>query len=106
MFDVIVANLPYVSEGDWPSLAPEIRGHEPRAALVAGPSGTEVVERLLVEAPPHLAPGGVLADEIGDTQAERVLGTARRCFREAQSYVMKDLGGRDRVLVVRNTAGG
>jgi release factor glutamine methyltransferase len=105
-FDVIVANLPYVSAGDWPSLAPEISGHEPRAALVAGPSGTEVVERLLAEVLPHLAPGGLLAAEIGDTQAARVLGAARRCFREAQSYVMKDLGGRDRVLVVRNTAGG
>src|SRR5438309_422856 len=46
-FDVIVANLPYVSEADWRGLPPEIRDHEPRAALVGGVRGTEAIERLL-----------------------------------------------------------
>lgn len=106
IFDVIVANLPYVSEADWSELAPEIRDHEPRGALVSGPTGTEVVERLLEVAPMHLAIGGVLAAEIGDTQAERVLNAARRRFPGARSCVMKDLGGRDRMLVVRIARGG
>ncbi len=106
VLDVIVANLPYISEADWAALAPEIRDHEPREALVAGPTGTEVVERLLEQAPEHLPPGGVLAAEIGDTQAERVLDAARRCFPGARSCVMKDLGGRDRMLVVRIATGG
>ena len=106
VFDVIVANLPYVSAAGWAALAPEIREHEPPPALVAGETGTEAVERLLTEAPAHLARGGVLAAEIGDTQGERALAAARRCFPEAQSYVMKDLGRRDRVLVVRDKSGG
>jgi release factor glutamine methyltransferase len=106
VFDVIVANLPYVSEADWQTLAPEIREREPRLALVAGASGTEVVERLLDQAPTHLAPGGMLAAEIGDTQGARVLTAAHRCFPEAECCVMKDLGGRDRVLVVRTGSGG
>ncbi|MBI5285348.1 MAG: peptide chain release factor N(5)-glutamine methyltransferase [Chloroflexi bacterium] len=105
-FDVIVANLPYVSEADWTDLEPEIRDNEPRAALVGGHNGTEVVERLLEQAPAHLAPGGVLAAEIGDTQAERVLAAAHRRFPGALACVMKDLGGRDRMLVVRIGGGG
>ena len=39
-FDLLVANLPYVSEGEWDRLAPEIRRFEPREALVAGPTGS------------------------------------------------------------------
>jgi release factor glutamine methyltransferase len=106
VFDVIVANLPYVSEGDWAQLAPEIREHEPREALVGGPDGTEVIERLLTSAPAHLAQGGVLAAEIGDTQGARLLAAAQRCFPGAQVCVKKDLAGRDRVLEVRERSGG
>ncbi len=105
-FDVIVANLPYVTEDEWPSLAPEIREHEPREALVAGEAGTEIIERLLETAPDHLSAGGVLAAEIGCMQSARLLGVARRRFRNADCHVMKDLGGLDRVLVVRNRRGG
>ncbi len=100
-FDVIVANLPYVSEGDWRVLAPELRDHEPKAALVGGEAGTEIIEAMLRQAPPHLAPGGVLAAEIGDTQGETVLRAAHEAFPEAAACVMKDLAGLDRMLVVR-----
>jgi release factor glutamine methyltransferase len=106
VFDVIVANLPYVSEADWAGLAPEIREHEPREALVGGPEGTEMIERLLAGAPAHLAPGGLLAAEIGDAQGARLLAAAQRCFSGAQVCVKKDLSGRDRVLEVRQGSGG
>ena len=46
-FDLVVANLPYVSERDWARLAPEIARFEPRAALVSGPTGLEAIESLL-----------------------------------------------------------
>jgi release factor glutamine methyltransferase len=101
VFDAIIANLPYVSEGDWASLAPEIREHEPKGALVAGPRGTEAIERLLRQAPAHLAPGGLLAAEIGDTQAAALSEAARAAFPEAEVRVIKDLAGLDRVLAVR-----
>lgn len=103
-FDVVVANLPYVSEDDWQALPPEIRQHEPREALVGGVRGTEAVERLLGQSPPHLAPGGVFAAEIGATQGARLLADARECFPDAGTCVMKDVAGLDRVLVIR--AGG
>ena len=46
-FDLVVANLPYVSEGEWAALAAEIREYEPREALVAGPTGLEAIDALL-----------------------------------------------------------
>ena len=105
VFDVIVANLPYVRESDWRQLPPEIRDHEPREALVGGVEGTETIERLLAIAPAHLTADGLLAAEIGADQRDRVLAAARACFPAATVCVIKDLAALDRVLVVRNGGG-
>jgi len=67
--DVIVSNPPYIAEADWAFLQPEVRLFEPRGALVAGPQGTELHERLLQEASRYLIPGGALIMEIGAGQA-------------------------------------
>jgi release factor glutamine methyltransferase len=101
MFDVIVANLPYVTEEEWPELEPEIREHEPRAALVAGPTGLEVIARLLRSAPDHLAAGGALALEIGARHGGEARRMAREHFPDAAICVTKDIVGHDRVLEVR-----
>jgi release factor glutamine methyltransferase len=100
-FDLVVANLPYVSEGEWQALAPELREWEPRNALVGGKRGTEVIERLLEQAAAHLRPGGVLGLEIGDTQGVCLTALARGCFPEGDIHVRTDLAGLDRMLVVR-----
>jgi len=100
--DIIIANLPYVKSGDWETLPPEIREHEPRAALDGGPTGTEVVERLLRQAPRYLRGGGVLLAEIGWDEGERVAEIARECLAEARIAVKKDLAGLDRLLVVES----
>jgi release factor glutamine methyltransferase len=73
VFDVIVSNPPYVREPDRSSLAPEVRDHEPGAALFAGPDGLDVIRRLVPSAFAALAPGGWLAIEIGYGQAATVL---------------------------------
>ena len=100
-FEVIVANLPYVSARDWDGLAPELRLWEPRDALVGGERGTEIVERLLDRAHGHLAMGGMLAAEIGDTQGAALQAYAHARFPEAEIHVRTDLAGHDRALVVR-----
>lgn len=100
-FDLILANLPYVSRDDWAALPAEIRDWEPSEALIGGERGTEVIEALLDAAPAHLAPSGVLALEIGAGQAASVIATARRCFPTAEIHARKDLAGIDRVVVVR-----
>ena len=68
-FDLIVANLPYVSTRDRHSLAREVL-HDPEVALFAGEAGDELVRRLIEQAPAHLQPGGFLALEIGLGQAD------------------------------------
>jgi release factor glutamine methyltransferase len=99
-FDIVVANLPYISDSAWRDLQPEVRDFEPREALVAGPRGTEAIERLISMAPDHLAPGALVALEFGDTQGVALLRLARACFPVARVSVMKDLAGLDRVLVI------
>ena len=64
-FHAIVANPPYVAEGD-PALAALV--HEPRAALVAGPEGLDALAQICAGAPAHLVAGGLLAVEHGATQ--------------------------------------
>ncbi|HWY41609.1 MAG TPA: peptide chain release factor N(5)-glutamine methyltransferase [Chthoniobacterales bacterium] len=68
-FDLIVANLPYISMKDRSLLAREVL-HDPQVALFAGPAGDELVRRLIEQAPAYLNHGGLLALEIGINQAE------------------------------------
>lgn len=98
--DVLVANPPYVSEVEFAALPEEIRAHEPRSALVAGPVGTEILARIADEAYWWLGVGGWLFVEIGETQGEVAMGLFGGLDRE----VRQDLAGRDRYLVGRRGA--
>lgn len=104
--DVIVANLPYVREGDVPALAPEIREHEPRGALVAGPRGTEVIEGLIAQAPAALARRSLLLCECGDGQGEQLRAAAQGALPGARIEVRRDLAGLDRMLRIECGATG
>ncbi len=96
--DLLVSNPPYVAEGEWPHLPAEVRA-EPYQALVAGPRGTEVLERLAAEAPPWLSPTGIMIAEMGETQAEVVA----RAFRAGgmNARIHHDLTDRPRFVVGR-----
>lgn len=99
--DFLVANPPYVAEAEWDGLAPEIRQHEPRAALVAGPEGTEVIARVLKGAPAYLRAGGTLLVEIGASQGGAVAEMASAVRGLGEVEVRKDYAGLDRMLVAR-----
>jgi release factor glutamine methyltransferase len=71
-FDFIVSNPPYVPTADRGSLHPQVRDHEPAAALFAGPDGLDVYRRLIPQARAALRPNGILALEIGQGQREAV----------------------------------
>lgn len=71
VFDVIAANPPYIAEDAMVTLAPEL-GHEPREALVSGPSGLECYRAIAADAPEYLTDDGVIVVEIGATQASAV----------------------------------
>ena len=67
-FDIIVANLPYIAMQDRHTLSREVL-HDPEEALFAGENGDELIRALIEVAPAHLAPGGLLAIEIGIGQS-------------------------------------
>ncbi len=62
-FDVIVSNPPYVSRSEYDALPDGIKNFEPESALLAGPKGTEVIERLMIQAKDRLNSGGWLLIE-------------------------------------------
>jgi release factor glutamine methyltransferase len=75
-FDLIVANLPYISTQDRQSLAREVL-HDPEVALFAGARGDELLRELIEQTPAHLKPGGLLALEVGIGQAAELTGLLR-----------------------------
>jgi release factor glutamine methyltransferase len=72
-FDGIVSNPPYIAPEEIETLEPEVRDHEPRLALGTHPDVLHFYRRLAAEAPPLLAPGGLLAVEVGQGQADAVM---------------------------------
>lgn len=95
----IVSNPPYICESDWSGLQPEVSRYEPRVALVAGPRGTELHERLLNEAIPYLAPGGLLLMELGLGQSADVQAMVRSKPAYSSVETVPDEAGIDRVLI-------
>lgn len=98
-FDAIVSNPPYVAEGERDALDAEVRDWEPAAALFAGEGGLDVIAPLVAGAPEHLAPGGLLAMEIGAAQAEAVCALVRARGGFAEPVVKRDLAGRNRIVM-------
>lgn len=97
-FDLIVANPPYIPTGDLAMLQPEVRDHEPRAALDGGPDGLDFIRKLAADAGRWLKPGGRIMLEFGDGQA----GAVRQLFTAAGwsgVTVDNDLTSRPRMLV-------
>ena len=95
-----LANLPYVSEAEWPALQPEMTEWEPREALLAGPDGLDAIRALLAEvaAPRIEPPRGASALEVGDGQAAAVAELLREAgFGRIETR--PDLAGIERVVV-------
>ncbi len=102
-FDLIVSNPPYLARASAAGLPPEL-AHEPEVALFGGADGYEVLKPLIAGAGEALMPGGSLAVEVGDGQADVVAGL----FAEAgliEIEILRDLAGHQRVVAGRDRAG-
>ena len=99
-FAVIASNPPYIGEAEMAALEPEVAEYEPRLATVAGPAGTEVLERLAAAAPAALEAGGSLVVECGAGQAEAVRGLMAAAG-AGETTAEPDLAGIDRVVTGR-----
>jgi release factor glutamine methyltransferase len=96
-FDAILANLPYVAEGERSQLAPEILRHEPLDALFAGPDGLSAIRPLLAQLSARERVR-MVALELGAGQAPAVGELAHAAGFDA-IRCERDLAGIQRVLV-------
>lgn len=98
--DVLVANPPYLATADLQGRDPEVVEWDPPAALVAGPSGHEVTDRLLGLAPLWLRPRGWVLLEVDTARASAVAQRAAAAGL-SEVAVVADLTGSDRIVVGR-----
>jgi release factor glutamine methyltransferase len=96
-FDLILCNPPYIGTAE--ELGPEVRDHEPPAALFAGADGLDGYRRIIPDLPRLLAPGGIAVLEIGWTQGEAVSALMRGAGLDPVLH--HDLGGRPRAVAAK-----
>jgi len=99
--DFVVSNPPYVGESEQDQVQLGVRKFEPRDAVFAGPTGLEVIERLIPQAQAALKPGGWLVMEISGTIAQ---GTRRLLRRWDAVQVTNDLQGIPRVASAQHAS--
>jgi release factor glutamine methyltransferase len=99
----VAANLPYIPSAAWDRLPPEVR-REPRLALDGGGDGLDLYRRLLPQAAAWLAPGGLLACEIGPGQADVLIGLLQQDSWQ-QARLIRDYRGEERVVAALRTGG-
>jgi len=100
-WDIVVSNPPYVREDEFDQLPPDVRLYEPRAALVAGPQGVEVIDRLAAAAADRLVAGGWLVVEMGPAVAAAAEQAVVRHPQLELQPTLKDLAGLPRILQAR-----
>ncbi len=98
--EVLVSNPPYVRRADIPKLAPEVRDWDPHIALDGGPDGLDFYRRIFAESSPLLAERADVVLEVGDDQAEAVLGLGR-CAGYDILGTHRDLAGTRRAVRLR-----
>jgi release factor glutamine methyltransferase len=98
VFDIVISNPPYVAREERATLQPEVRDWEPETALYADAAGLSALREIVQGAPPHLRVGGLLALELGLTQARAIATEIDGLATYEDVKVVRDLSGRDRVV--------
>jgi release factor glutamine methyltransferase len=93
LYDVIVSNPPYIRSDDIAGLSPEVRDHDPIAALDGGANGLEAYRLIAANSTQYLAEGGMVAVEIGHDQRLDVTDLFGESGYEAIEHY-RDLGGK------------
>jgi release factor glutamine methyltransferase len=96
-YDIIVSNPPYIETKQIQTLHGEVKDYEPQNALDGGEDGLYFYREIIRRAPEFLKPEGLLAFEIGYTQAKDVKVMMEKYFRDI--VILKDLGNNDRVVM-------
>ena len=93
--DIVVSNPPYISQSEYEALPVDIKDFEPKAALLAGTKGTEVIERLILQSADRLRSGGLLLMEVSPMIAEAAAGLLHG-WENVQ--ILPDSAGRQRIV--------
>jgi release factor glutamine methyltransferase len=104
-FDLVVSNPPYIAHHEFAALPPDVRDHEPRAALDGGPDGLDFYRRIAAGVGPFLKPGGRLLLEIGSTQEADVRAILAGRPELEVGPTLKDLGKLPRVMTAKRGHG-
>ncbi len=97
-FDLVISNPPYLSAEETAAAAPEVREHEPGQALTSADGGFADLQRIVEGSAGVLAPGGMLALEMGVGHRARLeAALAASGFARVEGGV--DLAGRDRFVL-------
>lgn len=97
-FDILCSNPPYISQAEYDALAPGVRNYEPKQALLAGPTGTELIATLIDEGANKINSGGWLILELSPMIAEQSAELVRESGHYHAPRLIKDLAGHARIL--------
>jgi release factor glutamine methyltransferase len=100
MFDLIIANLPYIADAEWTQVDDGVKLYEPSVALSGGSDGLDLLRELLDQAALKLCPGGAIFLEIGWQQGEVMRQLAGDKFPHAEIEIIADLAGQDRIVQI------
>jgi release factor glutamine methyltransferase len=99
-FDLVISNPPYIPSGDIAGLEPEVREHDPLAALDGGVDGLSAYRAIFGDADRLLAPDGALVIEFGIGQEADIRREAAKAKLRATA-IERDLGNRPRAAVLK-----
>lgn len=100
-FDLIVSNPPYIDPVEMASLEPSVRDYEPKVAIGSPKGGTWFHRQIARLGAGLLHPGGVMAFEVGNRQAEIVARLIKRTGFYEKPEIFSDLFGYERVVLAR-----
>lgn len=108
IYDLVIANLPYVPQEKVRNSKFEIRNikdgiyFEPENAIFAGNNGTEIIKKFLLEVKTRINPEGLILMELDPRNANDLLKFARVHYPTAKASLQKDLAGLNRYLIIKN----
>lgn len=100
-FDVIVSNPPYIKSAEIPTLMPEVRDFDPKAALDGGGDGLAAYRHICPRLPSLLNPNGLVAFEIGQGQETTVVELFEKTGQFRTITTRKDLNGITRCVLAQ-----
>ncbi|HDS01263.1 MAG TPA: peptide chain release factor N(5)-glutamine methyltransferase [candidate division Zixibacteria bacterium] len=101
VFDMILANPPYIKESELAKLHEQVRKYEPQLALTSGQDGMDFIRQMLTEAPEYLNRRAYLIFEVAFDQMDTIRDLAENETKFDVVEVVEDYSGIERVIVLR-----